>query len=134
MSNHTFLQVQKEQQIYDLGSLPPLLLTFAGDIQVCPLSLPSLSDMNFFCFPQGVTQLGFGNEKPAGLKLFENKWNKSHYSCREHTMLGVEVRKQLVNMLGFMLGQPIDHRWNQHGLGGDTLKGDCRSVFLSMKV
>jgi lipopolysaccharide biosynthesis glycosyltransferase len=57
-----WMEVQKEQQIYDLGSLPPLLLTFAGDIQ------------------------------------------------------------------------PIDHRWNQHGLGGDTLKGDCRSVFLSMKV
>jgi hypothetical protein len=49
-------------------------------------------------------------------------------------MLGVEVREQLMIMLGFMLGQPIDHRWNQHGLGGDTLKGDCRSVFLSMKV
>lgn len=49
-----WMEVQKEQQIYDLGSLPPLLLTFAGDIQ------------------------------------------------------------------------PIDHRWNQHGLGGDPLKGDCR--------
>jgi hypothetical protein len=29
--------MEKEQQIYDLGSLPPLLLTFAGDIQVCPV-------------------------------------------------------------------------------------------------
>ena len=28
------VQVQKEQHIYELGSLPPLLLTFAGDIQV----------------------------------------------------------------------------------------------------
>jgi len=28
------VQVQKEHHIYELGSLPPLLLTFAGDIQV----------------------------------------------------------------------------------------------------
>lgn len=49
-----WMEVQKEQHIYELGSLPPLLLTFAGDIQA------------------------------------------------------------------------IDSRWNQHGLGGDILKGDCR--------
>ncbi|KAG0627051.1 hypothetical protein M758_2G170500 [Ceratodon purpureus] len=49
-----WMEVQKEQHIYELGSLPPLLLTFAGDIQA------------------------------------------------------------------------IDRRWNQHGLGGDILKGDCR--------
>ncbi|KAG0614822.1 hypothetical protein M758_6G206100 [Ceratodon purpureus] len=49
-----WMEVQKEQHIYELGSLPPLLLTFAGDIQA------------------------------------------------------------------------IDNRWNQHGLGGDILKGDCR--------
>nr|PNR62377.1 hypothetical protein PHYPA_000801 [Physcomitrium patens] len=49
-----WMEVQKQQHIYELGSLPPLLLTFAGSIQA------------------------------------------------------------------------IDNRWNQHGLGGDIVKGDCR--------
>ncbi|XP_024399370.1 probable galacturonosyltransferase-like 3 [Physcomitrium patens] len=49
-----WMEVQKERHIYELGSLPPLLLTFAGSIQA------------------------------------------------------------------------IDSRWNQHGLGGDILRGDCR--------
>lgn len=23
---------------------------------------------------------------------------------------------------------PVDHRWNQHGLGGDNLRGNCREL------
>ncbi|KAH7332196.1 hypothetical protein KP509_20G074700 [Ceratopteris richardii] len=52
-----WMEVQKSgARIYDLGSLPPFLLVFAGDVQ------------------------------------------------------------------------PIDHRWNQHGLGGDNLHGACRTL------
>lgn len=51
-----WMKIQRNQRIYDLGSLPPFLLVFAGDIA------------------------------------------------------------------------PIDHRWNQHGLGGDNLSGNCRQL------
>ncbi|KAG2324603.1 hypothetical protein Bca4012_039124 [Brassica carinata] len=51
-----WMEVQKRDRIYELGSLPPFLLVFAGDVA------------------------------------------------------------------------PIEHRWNQHGLGGDNVKGSCRDL------
>ncbi|KAJ4756922.1 Hexosyltransferase [Rhynchospora pubera] len=53
---HSWMALQKDKRIYDLGSLPPFLLVFAGDIQ------------------------------------------------------------------------PVHHRWNQHGLGGDNVHGSCRPL------
>uniref|UniRef100_A0A7N0UGL9 Hexosyltransferase n=1 Tax=Kalanchoe fedtschenkoi TaxID=63787 RepID=A0A7N0UGL9_KALFE len=51
-----WMEIQKSDRIYDLGSLPPFLLVFAGHVA------------------------------------------------------------------------PIDHRWNQHGLGGDNVRGSCRDL------
>ncbi|GFZ21693.1 glucosyl transferase family 8 [Actinidia rufa] len=51
-----WMELQRNRRIYDLGSLPPFLLEFAGDVEA------------------------------------------------------------------------VDHRWNQHGLGGDNVKGSCRSI------
>lgn len=51
-----WMELQRKRRIYDLGSLPPFLLVFAGNVE------------------------------------------------------------------------PIDHRWNQHGLGGDNVRGSCRSL------
>lgn len=51
-----WMEVQRKRRIYDLGSLPPFLLVFAGNVEA------------------------------------------------------------------------IDHRWNQHGLGGDNVRGSCRSL------
>ncbi|KAK6931143.1 Glycosyl transferase, family 8 [Dillenia turbinata] len=51
-----WMELQKRTRIYELGSLPPFLLVFGGDVE------------------------------------------------------------------------PIDHRWNQHGLGGDNVKGSCRTL------
>lgn len=51
-----WMEVQKEERIYELGSLPPLLLAFAGEVA------------------------------------------------------------------------EVEHRWNQHGLGGDNVSGKCREV------
>ena len=51
-----WMELQRKRRIYDLGSLPPFLLVFGGNVE------------------------------------------------------------------------PIDHRWNQHGLGGDNVKGSCRSL------
>ncbi|KAJ9187601.1 hypothetical protein P3X46_003035 [Hevea brasiliensis] len=51
-----WMEVQRKRRIYELGSLPPFLLVFAGNVEA------------------------------------------------------------------------IDHRWNQHGLGGDNVRGSCRSL------
>ncbi|KAG0482216.1 hypothetical protein HPP92_010300 [Vanilla planifolia] len=51
-----WMEIQKQERIYDLGSLPPFLLVFAGEIE------------------------------------------------------------------------GLDHRWNQHGLGGDMVRGSCRDL------
>ncbi|GKB78886.1 probable galacturonosyltransferase-like 7 protein [Tanacetum coccineum] len=51
-----WMEIQKSDRIYELGSLPPFLLVFAGNVA------------------------------------------------------------------------PIDHAWNQHGLGGDNVKGSCRDL------
>ncbi|XP_010556385.1 PREDICTED: probable galacturonosyltransferase-like 3 [Tarenaya hassleriana] len=51
-----WMRIQKRHRIYELGSLPPFLLVFAGDVE------------------------------------------------------------------------PVEHRWNQHGLGGDNLEGLCRNL------
>ncbi|XP_014494879.1 probable galacturonosyltransferase-like 7 [Vigna radiata var. radiata] len=51
-----WMEIQKSDRIYELGSLPPFLLVFAGHVA------------------------------------------------------------------------PIEHRWNQHGLGGDNVKGSCRGL------
>ncbi|KAJ0678422.1 putative polygalacturonate 4-alpha-galacturonosyltransferase [Helianthus annuus] len=51
-----WMELQRKKRIYELGSLPPFLLVFAGNIE------------------------------------------------------------------------PIDYRWNQHGLGGDNVKGSCRGL------
>ena len=51
-----WMEVQRKKRIYDLGSLPPFLLVFAGNVEA------------------------------------------------------------------------IDHRWNQHGLGGDNVRGSCRGL------
>ncbi|KAI3729075.1 hypothetical protein L6452_17722 [Arctium lappa] len=55
-SIENWMEIQRRKRIYELGSLPPFLLVFGGDIE------------------------------------------------------------------------PIHHRWNQHGLGGDNVKGSCRSL------
>uniref|UniRef100_A0A0E0A7I3 Hexosyltransferase n=1 Tax=Oryza glumipatula TaxID=40148 RepID=A0A0E0A7I3_9ORYZ len=51
-----WMEIQKEKRIYELGSLPPFLLVFAGEVEA------------------------------------------------------------------------VDHRWNQHGLGGDNVRGSCRPL------
>ena len=51
-----WMEIQKSDRIYELGSLPPFLLVFAGEVA------------------------------------------------------------------------PIEHRWNQHGLGGDNVRGSCRDL------
>ncbi|KAJ8773683.1 hypothetical protein K2173_006333 [Erythroxylum novogranatense] len=64
------------------------------------------------------------------------KWREGNYRKRIENWMEVQ-RKRRIYELGslppFLLVfagnvEAIDHRWNQHGLGGDNLRGDCRKL------
>ncbi|GAB4829766.1 Probable galacturonosyltransferase-like 4 [Ancistrocladus abbreviatus] len=53
------------------------------------------------------------------------KWRKGWYTEKVEEWMEVQKRTRIYN-LGKIKG--IDHRWNQHGLGGDNLEGKCGSL------
>ncbi|KAK2994384.1 hypothetical protein RJ640_029499 [Escallonia rubra] len=64
------------------------------------------------------------------------KWREGNYRRKIENWMELQ-RKRRIYELGslppFLLVfggniEPIDHRWNQHGLGGDNVKGSCRSL------
>ncbi|XWS68921.1 hypothetical protein CRYUN_Cryun04dG0134900 [Craigia yunnanensis] len=64
------------------------------------------------------------------------RWGEGNYRKRIENWMGIQ-RKRRIYELGslppFLLVfagnvEAIDHRWNQHGLGGDNVRGSCRSL------
>ncbi|WCJ21735.1 glucosyl transferase family 8 [Euphorbia peplus] len=64
------------------------------------------------------------------------KWREGNYRKRIENWMEIQ-RKRRIYELGslppFLLVfagnvEGIDHRWNQHGLGGDNVRGSCRSL------
>ena len=64
------------------------------------------------------------------------KWREGGYTKKVEEWMAVQKKKriyQLGSLPPFLLVlagnmQPVHHRWNQHGLGGDNLEGRCRSL------
>uniref|UniRef100_A0ACD5YYP8 Uncharacterized protein n=1 Tax=Avena sativa TaxID=4498 RepID=A0ACD5YYP8_AVESA len=65
------------------------------------------------------------------------RWREGGYSRRVEEWMAVQKDEKRIYSLGslppFLLvlaGEimPVDHRWNQHGLGGDNVEGRCRSL------
>nr|XP_043626830.1 probable galacturonosyltransferase-like 9 [Erigeron canadensis] len=64
------------------------------------------------------------------------KWRKGNYRKKIENWMEIQRKKriyELGSLPPFLLVfagniEPIDHRWNQHGLGGDNVKGSCRSL------
>ncbi|XP_057964752.1 probable galacturonosyltransferase-like 4 [Malania oleifera] len=65
-----------------------------------------------------------------------NKWRRGSYTEKVEEWMGVQKQKriyQLGSLPPFLLVlagdiTAVDHRWNQHGLGGDNIEGKCRSL------
>lgn len=65
-----------------------------------------------------------------------DKWRKGQYTERVEEWMLIQKQKriyQLGSLPPFLLVlagniKPVDHRWNQHGLGGDNFKGKCRGL------
>ncbi|KAK7363664.1 hypothetical protein VNO77_05814 [Canavalia gladiata] len=66
-----------------------------------------------------------------------DKWRKEKYTEKVEEWMAVQKQHKRIYHLGslppFLLVlagniKPVDHRWNQHGLGGDNFEGKCRSM------
>uniref|UniRef100_A0A0D9X277 Hexosyltransferase n=1 Tax=Leersia perrieri TaxID=77586 RepID=A0A0D9X277_9ORYZ len=64
------------------------------------------------------------------------RWRIGGYTRRVEEWMAVQKRKRIYHLgslppfLLVLAGdiKAVDHRWNQHGLGGDNLEGKCRSL------
>uniref|UniRef100_A0A7N0V4Z2 Hexosyltransferase n=1 Tax=Kalanchoe fedtschenkoi TaxID=63787 RepID=A0A7N0V4Z2_KALFE len=83
----------------------------------------------------------FGSSTPCyfntGVMVMDlGKWRAGSYRARIEQWMEVQKRTriyELGSLPPFLLVfggdvEPIDHGWNQHGLGGDNVKGSCRSL------
>ncbi|KAL6188685.1 hypothetical protein ACLB2K_040076 [Fragaria x ananassa] len=65
-----------------------------------------------------------------------DKWRKGGYTNKVDRWMALQKRKRLYNLgslppfLLVLAGniKAVDHRWNQHGLGGDNFEGRCRRL------
>lgn len=64
------------------------------------------------------------------------KWREGHYTIKIENWMELQRKKriyELGSLPPFLLVfggnvEPINHRWNQHGLGGDNVAGSCRPL------
>ncbi|KAI5680340.1 hypothetical protein M9H77_01567 [Catharanthus roseus] len=64
------------------------------------------------------------------------KWRRGGYTQKVEDWMVVQKHKRIYHLgslppfLLVLAGniKPVDHRWNQHGLGGDNMEGKCRSL------
>lgn len=62
------------------------------------------------------------------------KWRRGGYTERVEEWMAVQKKKRINQSLPpfllVMAGdiKAVDHRWNQHGLGGDNIEGKCRNL------
>ncbi|CAK9151017.1 unnamed protein product [Ilex paraguariensis] len=65
-----------------------------------------------------------------------DKWRQGEYTKKVEKWMMVQKHKRIYHLgslppfLLVLAGniKAVDHRWNQHGLGGDNIEGKCRSL------
>ncbi|GLT47169.1 hypothetical protein SLA2020_208820 [Shorea laevis] len=83
----------------------------------------------------------FSGRKPCyfntGVMVVDvERWQQGEYTQKLEEWMVVQKQKRIYHLGSLppfllVLGgniKAIDHRWNQHGLGGDNLEGRCRSL------
>jgi lipopolysaccharide biosynthesis glycosyltransferase len=83
----------------------------------------------------------FKNRKPCyfntGVVVIDlRKWRAERYTEKLETWMRIQKRYriyELGSLPPFLLVfagnvEPVEHRWNQHGLGGDNVEGLCRDL------
>nr|XP_027071549.1 probable galacturonosyltransferase-like 4 [Coffea arabica] len=65
-----------------------------------------------------------------------DRWRRGNYTQKVEEWMAVQKQKRIYRLgslppfLLVLAGnmKAVDHRWNQHGLGGDNIEGKCRSL------
>ncbi|KAE8660096.1 putative galacturonosyltransferase-like 4 [Hibiscus syriacus] len=65
-----------------------------------------------------------------------DKWRRGWYTKKVEEWMTFQKKKRIYHLgslppfLLVLAGniKPVDHRWNQHGLGGDNFEGKCRNI------
>ncbi|XP_010437511.1 PREDICTED: probable galacturonosyltransferase-like 4 [Camelina sativa] len=65
-----------------------------------------------------------------------NKWRKGSYTQKVEEWMTIQKQKRIYHLgslppfLLIFAGdiKAVNHRWNQHGLGGDNFEGRCRTL------
>ncbi|KAL7198830.1 hypothetical protein ACSBR2_021181 [Camellia fascicularis] len=83
----------------------------------------------------------FGDRQPCyfntGVMVVDvDKWREGNYTRRVEDWMAIQKHKRIYHLgslppfLLVLAGniKGINHRWNQHGLGGDNIEGKCRSL------
>ncbi|GLT42567.1 hypothetical protein SLA2020_165590 [Shorea laevis] len=91
------------------------------------------SDRNLSSTFEGRTPCYFN----TGVMVVDiEKWRQGGYMQKVEEWMAVQKQRRIYHLGSLppfllVLGgniKAVDHRWNQHGLGGDNLEGKCRSL------
>ncbi|KAK8478028.1 hypothetical protein V6N13_001371 [Hibiscus sabdariffa] len=107
--------------------------------QYCNANFTSYFTATFWSNPS--LSLTFANREPCyfntGVMVIDlDRWRKGDYTRKIEEWMEVQKRMRIYNLgslppfLLVFAGNivPVDHRWNQHGLGGDNFRGLCRDL------
>ncbi|KAL5558104.1 hypothetical protein UlMin_034315 [Ulmus minor] len=130
-----------------VDDIAKLTATNLGDSSV--LAAPEYCNANFTAYftptfwSNPSLSLTFANRKPCyfntGVMVIDlDRWRAGDYTIKIEEWMELQKRMriyELGSLPPFLLvfaGEiaPVDHRWNQHGLGGDNFRGLCRDLHL----
>ncbi|KAL6505559.1 putative galacturonosyltransferase-like 9 [Orobanche hederae] len=110
-----------------------------GAPEYCHANFTKYFTDNFWSDP--VLSSVFGSRTPCyfntGVMVMDlEKWREGHFRKKIENWMELQRKKRIYDLGSlppFLLVfggnvEPIDHRWNQHGLGGDNVAGSCRSL------
>ncbi|KAH7861818.1 hypothetical protein Vadar_031287 [Vaccinium darrowii] len=123
--------------LHDLHDLHP----WPSTVDLHPWPSPSTSSISSFWSDEGFSGT-FSCRNPCyfntGVMVIDLvKWRRFGYTKLIERWMQIQKSGTRIYELGslpsFLLVfagnvAPIDHRWNQHGLGGDNVRGSCRDL------
>ncbi|KAJ0037459.1 hypothetical protein Pint_23092 [Pistacia integerrima] len=125
--------------IHKLWNIPLTGSKVIGAPEYCHANFTKYFTDDFWSDP--LLSRVFGSRKPCyfntGVMVMDLvKWREGNYRRRIENWMEMQRKKriyELGSLPPFLLVfggnvEAIDHRWNQHGLGGDNVKGSCRSL------
>ncbi|PHT34081.1 putative galacturonosyltransferase-like 8 [Capsicum baccatum] len=128
----------------DIGKLWSVPLTMSrviGAPEYCHANFTKYFTNSFWSDPELPRVFKSRNKSPCyfntGVMVMDlKKWREGNYRKKIESWMELQRQKriyELGSLPPFLLVfggliEPINHRWNQHGLGGDNVMGSCRSL------